>query len=157
MTQQNYFLTSIGILLVSNRNSFRLLFDKIASVYFTRKINSNASIGNGQPREPARCQLQRRTFAPIVECRLFLSAAWANVVGSTSRLNSLCSASHVGCQRDAARGVCCSAPAHGVHSCRPRSLAAGRSSTNPPSGVVAVDRLGQTDGRTDTDGPRTVS
>ena len=30
----NLFLTAISILLISNHNSFRVLFDKIASVYF---------------------------------------------------------------------------------------------------------------------------
>ena len=34
----NLFLTAISILLISNHNSFRVLFDKIASVYFTWKI-----------------------------------------------------------------------------------------------------------------------
>ena len=31
----NSFLTAISILVISNHNSFRVLFDKIASVYFT--------------------------------------------------------------------------------------------------------------------------
>ena len=31
----NLFLTAISILLISNHNNFRVLFDKIASVYFT--------------------------------------------------------------------------------------------------------------------------
>ena len=36
MTQQIYFsLTAIGILLISNHNSFKVAFDKIAAVYFT--------------------------------------------------------------------------------------------------------------------------
>ena len=30
----NNFLTAISILLISNHNSFRVLFDKVASVYF---------------------------------------------------------------------------------------------------------------------------
>ena len=35
--------TAISILVISNRNSFRVLFDKIASVYFIRKcINISA-------------------------------------------------------------------------------------------------------------------
>jgi len=33
-TKKLFFKTAIGILLISNRNSFRVLFDKIASVYF---------------------------------------------------------------------------------------------------------------------------
>ena len=32
-----FFKTAISILLISNRNSFRVLFDKIASVYFISK------------------------------------------------------------------------------------------------------------------------
>ena len=41
-----------------------VLFDKIASAYFIRKICQHFSIGNGQPREPALCQLYRRTLVP---------------------------------------------------------------------------------------------
>jgi len=33
----NLFLTAISILVTSNHDSFRVLFDKIASVYFIRK------------------------------------------------------------------------------------------------------------------------
>jgi len=41
-----------------------VLFDKIASV-FEKCINILAlEFGNGQPREPALCQLYRRTFVP---------------------------------------------------------------------------------------------
>jgi len=58
------FLTAICSSLISNRNSFRVLFDKIASVHFTWKIYLCFSIGNGQLREPALCQLYRHTFAP---------------------------------------------------------------------------------------------
>jgi len=47
---------------ISNRNSFWTLFDKIASVYFIWKIYLYFSIGNGQPGEPALCQLYRHTF-----------------------------------------------------------------------------------------------
>jgi len=40
-------------------------FDKIPSVYFTSKIIFiYFSIGNGQPQEPALCQLYRHTFVP---------------------------------------------------------------------------------------------
>jgi len=39
-----------------------VLFDKIASVYFTGKIYLYFSTGNGQPRKPALCQLYRHTF-----------------------------------------------------------------------------------------------
>jgi len=35
---QKIFLTAISIFLVSNHNSFRVLFDKIASVYFIWRI-----------------------------------------------------------------------------------------------------------------------
>ena len=41
-----------------------VLFDKIASVYFIWRIYLYFSIGNGQPREPALCQLYQRTFVP---------------------------------------------------------------------------------------------
>ena len=49
-------------MVISNHNSFRVLFDKIASVF--EKKHSNFSTGNRQPREPALCQLYRHTFIP---------------------------------------------------------------------------------------------
>ena len=55
------FSKTVSILLISNHNSFWVMFDKIASVYFIWKIYSYFSTGNGQPREPALCQLYRRT------------------------------------------------------------------------------------------------
>jgi len=57
-----FFKTAICILVISNHNSFRVLSDKIASVYFIGKIYLYFSIGNGQPMEPALCQLHRHTF-----------------------------------------------------------------------------------------------
>jgi len=56
---------TISILVISDRNNFRLLFDKIASVYlYLKKTYLHFSSGNGQPREPALCQLYRHTFVP---------------------------------------------------------------------------------------------
>jgi len=75
---------------------------------------------------------------------------------------SLCSASSVGSQRDAAR-FCCLAPARLQHGARSAPAAidryllpAGRSAANPPAAVSAVDRW---DRRTDiyTDGRLTVA
>jgi len=64
----NWFLkTAISILVFSNHNSFGALFDEIASVYYIWKIYLHFSIGNGQPMEPALCQLNRRTFVPYVQ------------------------------------------------------------------------------------------
>ena len=51
-------------MLISNLNSFRLLFDKIVPVYFTCKIFVYFSTENDQPRDPALCQLYRQTFVP---------------------------------------------------------------------------------------------
>jgi len=62
----NSFLSAFNILLISNHNTFRVQFDKIASVYFIWKMYLHFSIGNGQPREPALCQLYRHTFVPYV-------------------------------------------------------------------------------------------
>jgi len=46
-------------------NGFRVLFEKkTASVYFVSKMCLYFSIGNGQPREPALCQLYRHSFVP---------------------------------------------------------------------------------------------
>jgi len=59
----NLFLTAISISVISSHNYFRILFDKIASVYFIRKYIYTVW-GNGQPREPALCQLYRHTFVP---------------------------------------------------------------------------------------------
>jgi len=63
-------------LLNSNHNSFRVLFDKIASAYFAWKIYLYLSIGNGQPREPALCQLYRHTFVrySVELCMRFAAA-----------------------------------------------------------------------------------
>ena len=68
-------------MVISNHNSFRVMFDKIASVYFIWKIYQYFSIGNGQLREPALCQLYRRTFVP--------SCKWLSPRRSTA-LSSKC-------------------------------------------------------------------
>ena len=60
--------TAISILVISNRNSLRVLSDKISSEYFIRKTYLHFSIGNGQP-EPALCQLYRHTFVPCALTR----------------------------------------------------------------------------------------
>jgi len=52
---------------ISNHNSYRVLFDKIASVYFIWKTHLHFSIGNSQPREPTLCQLYQRTYVPHAE------------------------------------------------------------------------------------------
>jgi len=57
------FYTAISILVIANHNTFRVLFDKIASVHFIWKMYLYFSIVNGQPREPALCQLYRHTIA----------------------------------------------------------------------------------------------
>jgi len=54
----------MSILVISNHNSVRVLFDKIVSVYFVWKKYLYYSIGCGQPREPGPCQLYRRTSVP---------------------------------------------------------------------------------------------
>jgi len=54
-----------SILLISNHSSFRVLFDKIASVYFIWKIYLYFITGNGQPRKTALCQLYRHPSFPI--------------------------------------------------------------------------------------------
>ena len=56
----NVFLTAVSILLISNHNTFRVVFDKVASVILFEKIYLYFS--NGQPRKPALCQLYRHTF-----------------------------------------------------------------------------------------------
>ena len=57
--------TAIIILVISNHNSFLVLTDKTAFVYFIWKMYLyQFSIGNGQPREQALCQLYRHTFVP---------------------------------------------------------------------------------------------
>ena len=62
----NLFLQiALSILVISNHNSFRALFEKIASVYFLWKIYLYFCVGNGQPRELALCQLYRHTFVPF--------------------------------------------------------------------------------------------
>ena len=71
-----FFLTAIGILVISNHNNFRVLFDKTAFVYFIW-IYWYFSTGNGQPREPALCELYRQTFVPYVNCsKIFSQVKW---------------------------------------------------------------------------------
>ena len=53
---------------------------KIASVYFVRKIYLYFSIGNGQPRETALCQLYRHTFVPYKTRQLYESVFGFHVV-----------------------------------------------------------------------------
>jgi len=65
-----YFLTAINCLVISNHNSFQVVFDKIASVYIIGEIYLYFSTGNGQPREPALCQLYRHTFVPYGRGRI---------------------------------------------------------------------------------------
>jgi len=60
-----FFKTALSILVISNHNSSRVLFDKTASVCSIWKINLYFSIRNGQPKEPALCQLYRHSSVPI--------------------------------------------------------------------------------------------
>jgi len=61
----NLFLkTAMSFLLISNRNNFRVLFDKKLLPYILLKIYIYFSVEIGQPREPALCQLYRRIFVP---------------------------------------------------------------------------------------------
>jgi len=53
-----------GVDAPANRNIFRVLFDKIVFVHLKNILILIFSIINGQPREPALCQLYRRTFVP---------------------------------------------------------------------------------------------
>ena len=54
------------MLLISNHNSFRVLFDKLLPcILFENHIYILAS-KNGQPREPALYQLYRQTFVPYI-------------------------------------------------------------------------------------------
>jgi len=74
---------------ISNRDSFRVLSDKIASVYFVWKIYLYYSIGNDQTRKSALCQSYRHTFL-----RYTLACVVSGGVDSSGsvsrRLYSLC-------------------------------------------------------------------
>ena len=74
----------MSILVISNHNSFRVLFDKIASVYFFRKMYLYFSIGNDQPRKPALCQLYRPPSFPIAVMATRPEAADSRVVLSSA-------------------------------------------------------------------------
>ena len=52
--KKSTFKTAIRSLLISSHNSFRVLSDKTASVNrpYHLRIDSNFSVGNGQPNEP---------------------------------------------------------------------------------------------------------
>jgi len=58
------FEAAVNVFVISNRISFQVLFDKIAFVYFIWEIYLYFSIGNGEPRQPALCQMYRHTFFP---------------------------------------------------------------------------------------------
>ena len=57
-----FFETAISILVISKHNSFRMLLEKNCFGVYYWTIYLYFSIGNGQPREPALCQLHRHTF-----------------------------------------------------------------------------------------------
>ena len=78
-------------MLISNRNSFRVVFDKIASVYFIWKIYLYSNIGNGQHSEPALCQLYRHTFVPYVSQH--------DTIDDENHDYSLSPSSFIGCMR----------------------------------------------------------
>jgi len=62
-TTNLFFKTAVSILQISSHNSFRVLFDKIASVFEKKYLYF--SIGNGQSTEPELCQLYRHTFVRL--------------------------------------------------------------------------------------------
>jgi len=57
------FKTAVSILLISNHDCFRVLFDLIKLLPYIL-LEKYSNIGNDQPREPALCQLYRHTFVP---------------------------------------------------------------------------------------------
>jgi len=57
--------TAISILVISNHNSFRVLYAKIASVYFIRKTYLYFSIGNGQPSTVPNVSAHFRSLLPM--------------------------------------------------------------------------------------------
>ena len=63
-----FFYTALSILIISNRNSSRLLFDKekLRPYILFEKIHLHFSVEHGQPSKPALCQLYRHTFVPYV-------------------------------------------------------------------------------------------
>jgi len=67
------FKTPISILVISNHNSFRVPFDKIAFVHFLWKKHLYFRLGNDQPRKPALCQLYRHTFVPYFCLSAYMS------------------------------------------------------------------------------------
>ena len=64
VNDKSKYKTAISILVITNHNSFRALLDKIAPYILFEEHIFYFSIGNGQPREPALCQLYRHTFVP---------------------------------------------------------------------------------------------
>ena len=66
-TTDLFFKTAISLLLISNHNTFVVLCDKIDSVHFIWKIYLYFSTGNGQPREPALCQLSNFIHHRVIE------------------------------------------------------------------------------------------
>jgi len=72
------FLTVVSIFVISNHNSFRVLFDKLLSyILFEKKIYLYFSIGNGQPRDPALCDCIGTLLSPYRHLRFFCDLAYA--------------------------------------------------------------------------------
>jgi len=60
-------LLQSSICVISNHNSFRVLFgETVFSIFHLKKIHLYISTGNSQRREPALCQLYRHTFVPYM-------------------------------------------------------------------------------------------
>ena len=77
----HYSFTAIGNLVISNHNSFRVVFEKNCFRVFYLKIYFfYFSIRNGQPGKPALCQLYRHSFDPS-----WCGRRWAASAGKRSR------------------------------------------------------------------------
>ena len=95
--------TAISILVISDHNSLRVRFDKIALVYFIRRKYKYFSVGNGQPREPALCQNCRRNFVDhihgLAACKLVTAAESCLETEISAALSWADLARHVSCMR----------------------------------------------------------
>jgi len=94
-------------------NSFRVLSDKIASVYFIRKIYLYFSIGNGrQHREPALCQYCIGTLSGCTKKVGLYTDSWPKFCGHrTSKYVATlpCNLSLIACFADSSvsQGIVC--------------------------------------------------
>ena len=89
---QTFFKTAVSILLTSNHNSFRVLFDKIAFVYFIRKIGYIyiLALEMASPWNQHLCHTLSFPMTKASDCPRLIVGAYARVIMRILKLNNPC-------------------------------------------------------------------